>query len=51
MREKRRILFDMDEARPKTAQGFDQEHWPNMADPSWAKTIHTYYGTEWDMRP
>ena len=49
--EKRRILFDVDEARLKTAPGFDQEHWPNMADPSWAQTIHPYYGTEWDMRP
>lgn len=48
--EKRRILFDVDEARLKTAPGFDKDQWPNMADPSWAKSIHTYYGTEWDMR-
>jgi len=25
------------------APGFDKNHWPNTADPNWAKTIDTYY--------
>jgi len=49
--ESRHILFDVTEDRLKTAPGFDKDKWPNMADASWAKSIHTYYGTEWDMRP
>ncbi len=27
----------------KTAPGFDKDHWPNMADPIWAKDIDQYY--------
>ncbi|MBK7900845.1 MAG: PRC-barrel domain-containing protein [Azonexus sp.] len=49
--EKKRFVFDADEARLKDAPGFDNDHWPNMADASWAKGIHSYYGTQWDMRP
>jgi len=47
----KRFVFDVDEARLKAAPGFDNDHWPNMADPTWAKSIHSYYGTQWDMRP
>jgi len=31
--------------RLETAPGFDQDKWPNMADPTWAQSIHAYYGT------
>jgi sporulation protein YlmC with PRC-barrel domain len=27
----------------KTAPGFDRDHWPNMADPNWARDIDQYY--------
>ena len=27
----------------KAAPGFDKSHWPNMADPNWAKDIDQYY--------
>lgn len=47
----KRFVFDVDEARLNDAPGFDKDHWPNMADASWAKSIHSYYGTQWDMRP
>lgn len=43
--ENKRFLFDVDEDRLKNAPGFDKDHWPNMADNSWAKTIHSYYAT------
>jgi sporulation protein YlmC with PRC-barrel domain len=41
----RRIVMDADEERLKKAPGFDADHWPNMADPGWEKSVHTYYGT------
>jgi sporulation protein YlmC with PRC-barrel domain len=42
----KRFTFDMDEDRLKNAPGFDSDHWPNMADQTWAKTINTHYGTQ-----
>ncbi len=42
----KRLLLDTNEERLKEAPGFDKDNWPNMADPSWAKSIHSYYGTE-----
>ena len=44
--ENKRLLLDTNEERLKEAPGFDKDNWPNMADPSWAKSIHSYYGTE-----
>jgi hypothetical protein len=32
--------------RLKQAPGFDRGKWPNMADQTWAKEIHSYYGTK-----
>jgi len=26
------------------APGFDKDHWPSMADETWATSIHNYYG-------
>ena len=40
----KRFTFDMDEERLKNAPGFDSDHWPNMADQTWAKTVNTHYG-------
>lgn len=44
--ENKRFLLDTNEERLKEAPGFDTDNWPNMADPTWAKSIHSYYGTE-----
>jgi sporulation protein YlmC with PRC-barrel domain len=27
------------------APGFDKDHWPAMADPTWATGVHKFYGT------
>jgi sporulation protein YlmC with PRC-barrel domain len=43
--EKKRFILDVDKNRLKNAPGFDKGHWPDMADQSWAREIHTYYGT------
>ena len=29
----------------KDAPGFDKDHWPSMADPTWATGVYQFYGT------
>ena len=29
----------------KDAPGFDKDHWPSMADPTWASGVYKFYGT------
>ncbi len=41
----KRFVLDVNKDRLKDAPGFDKDKWPNMADESWAKGIHSYYGT------
>jgi sporulation protein YlmC with PRC-barrel domain len=43
--EKKRFTLNVPKERLERAPGFDRDKWPNMADPSWAKDIHSYYGT------
>lgn len=40
----KRFTLSGEKDRLESAPGFDQDSWPNMADPSWAKSIHDYYG-------
>lgn len=46
--ESRRPPVDTNEERLKEAPGFDKDNWPNMADPTWEKAVHAYYGTQID---
>jgi len=39
------IVMDTDEERLKNAPGFDTDNWPNMADATWGKSVHAFYGT------
>jgi sporulation protein YlmC with PRC-barrel domain len=41
----KRFTLDVQTERLKDAPGFDKDHWPDMADERWVKSIHTYYGT------
>lgn len=41
----KRLVMDTDEDRLKNAPGFDSNNWPNMADATWEKSVHTYFGT------
>jgi sporulation protein YlmC with PRC-barrel domain len=41
----KRFSLDVEKDRLKDAPGFDTNLWPNMADQSWAKEIHAFYGT------
>jgi len=40
-----RMLLNIDKERIEAAPGFDKDHWPDMANQSWASEVHTYYGT------
>ncbi|MDQ5909995.1 MAG: hypothetical protein QG599_2090 [Pseudomonadota bacterium] len=42
--ENRRFTLNVEAEHLKNAPGFDKDQWPNMADPSWAQTINSYYG-------
>ncbi len=46
--ENKRFMLNVEADRLKNAPGFDNDQWPNMADVSWAQSIHSYYGTQLD---
>lgn len=43
-------VLNVDKDRLKSAEGFDKDRWPNMADERWAATVYDYYGQPryWD---
>jgi sporulation protein YlmC with PRC-barrel domain len=43
----KRFILNIAKDRLENAPGFDKDHWPSMADSSWANEIHAYY----DVRP
>jgi sporulation protein YlmC with PRC-barrel domain len=43
--ENKRFVLDVNKDRLDSAPGFDKTHWPDMADATWEKGIHAYYGT------
>ena len=48
--ENKRFILDVDKEKLESAPGFDKDDWPDMADPTWQDTIHSYYGTTDDNR-
>jgi sporulation protein YlmC with PRC-barrel domain len=42
----KRFVLNVASERLENAPGFDKDNWPDMADPTWAQSIHTYYGTQ-----
>ena len=42
----KRFTLDVAKERLESAPGFDTDKWPDMSDPTWAKDIHSYYGTK-----
>lgn len=42
--ENKRFTLNVEKDRLKAAPGFDKDLWPNMADQTWQKQIHEYYG-------
>lgn len=43
----KRFILDIDKNRLENAPGFDKDDWPDMADETWAKQVHNYYGTQY----
>ncbi len=37
------FVLDVPKDRLQQAPGFDKDHWPAMADPSWASQVYAYY--------
>ncbi len=46
--ENHRFLLDVDKDRLRDAPGFDPDHWPDMADQTWASDVHSFYGTRYE---
>jgi len=40
------IVFDITKERLEAAPGFNQDNWPNMADPQWHTEVDRYYQAE-----
>ncbi|MBS1189722.1 MAG: hypothetical protein H6R10_1514 [Rhodocyclaceae bacterium] len=38
------FILDVEKDHLKNAPGFDKDHWPSMADPTWANEVHSFYG-------
>lgn len=43
----KRFILDIDKQRLENAPGFDKDNWPDMADETWAKNVHSYYGSQY----
>lgn len=40
----KRFVLDVEKDRLENAPGFNKDQWPDMADKTWAKAVHDYYG-------
>jgi len=43
--ENKRFTLNVPKSAFENAPGFDKDHWPSMADSSWATSVHSFYGT------
>lgn len=39
-----KLVLDVDKERLKEAPGFDKDHWPHTANPTWLGEVYKYYG-------
>jgi hypothetical protein len=42
----KRFTLNASKDQLKNAPGFDKDHWPVMADTSWASDVHKFYGVK-----
>ena len=40
----KRFALNVAKEKLQNAPGFDKDHWPSMADPTWATSVHSFYG-------
>lgn len=45
--ENKRFILKIEKVKLENAPGFNTDHWPNMADETWASAIHNYYDIEY----
>lgn len=38
------MIMDVDKELLENAPGFDEDNWPNTAEPTWLGEVYTYYG-------
>ena len=43
---KKRFVVNVTREALETMPGFDKDHWPTMADPVWATSVHEYFGSQ-----
>lgn len=43
--EEKCFYLNVDQKQLENAPGFDKDHWPNMVDPEWSRSVHSYYNT------
>ena len=43
--ENKRFTLNVTKEALEDAPGFDKDHWPAMADKTWASDVHKFYGT------
>lgn len=44
--ENKRFTLNVSHQQLEGAPGFDKNHWPDMADTTWERRIHAFYGTQ-----
>jgi len=44
--EQKCFILDANKEKLENAPGFDKDHWPAMADITWAQQVHDYYGQQ-----
>jgi hypothetical protein len=47
----RRFILDASKEELESAEGFDKDHWPSMAEPGWATRLYSYYNVTPYWRP
>lgn len=45
-KESRHFVLAVEKERLKNAPGFDKEHWPNLADPTWSREVDDFYSKD-----
>ena len=45
--ENKRFVLNVEKAKIENLPGFNTDHWPNMADETWANGVRDYYDTEY----
>jgi sporulation protein YlmC with PRC-barrel domain len=42
----KQFILDAEREHLKDAPGFDKDHWPSMAQPTWASAVYKFYGVD-----